>query len=300
MKKAMFLLACGATFGMTACSQADQSESAAEVVEAATDSAAPAGASSEISDSTLGDREEIPATMPQLAYDYGLSYRLSSGEIGKLMRRHANVCEQQGPMSCRIIGMDLLGDAENDDARGTLQLAVAAPHARAVSALLEREADDAGAEQVSATIGSEEVSKAVVDTEARIRAREELRDRLMEVLRTRKGSVKELVEAERSVAAVNEEIDQAKSWLAETKGRVAFSRMDIDYAPAAGVGTEFTAPIEGALGSLGGILGGTVAVLIVLLAIGLPVGGAIAGLVWLRRRLAVRNTPRNEEVAVAG
>ncbi len=63
--------------------------------------------------------------------------------------------------------------------------------------------------------------------------------------------------------------------------------MEIDYAPDAGAASEFTAPIEGALGSLGSILGGLVAVLIVLLAIGLPVAGVVAGFVWLRRRLAL-------------
>lgn len=114
--------------------------------------------------------------------------------------------------------MDLSGEVDSKDRRGTLQLAVASSHARAVSALLDEEAEGMGAEQSSATIGSEEVSKTIVDTESRIRARADLRDRLTEVLRTRKGSVQELVEAERSVAAVNEEIDQARSWLAETKG----------------------------------------------------------------------------------
>jgi hypothetical protein len=292
MKTKVFLFVCVATIGLAACSEAEQSASSAgDAIEAAAESApsdamTDGGASADAASSDPRASTPIPASMPQLAYDYGLSYRLPSADIGTLMRRHANVCEQQGPASCRIIGMDLSGEAENDSVRGTLQLAVAAPHARAVSALLEKEAGDMDAEQVKATIGSEEVSKTIVDSEARIRARQELRDRLTEVLRTREGSVQELVEAERNVAEVNEEIDQAKSWLAETKGRVAFSRMDIDYAPGTGAASEFMAPIEGALGSLGGILGTLVAVLLVLLAIGLPLGGAIAGLVWLRRRLA--------------
>lgn len=285
-----FLFSCVAVIALAGCSAENSEDSAAEAVEAAADSAVSADAVAEENvapDPDIADRAELPAGMPKLAYAYGLSYRLPSAEIGKLMRRHANVCEQQGPASCRIVGMDLSGDPEDDSVRGTLQLAVAAPHARAVSALLDDEAEGAGAEQVKATIGSEEVSKQIVDTEARIRAREELRDRLLEVLRTRKGSVKELVAAERSVAEVNEEIDQARSWLAETKGRVSFSRMDVDYAPQVAATGSFLAPIEGALGSLGGILGSLVAVLIVLLAIGLPVAGLVAAGLWLRRRLAV-------------
>lgn len=284
-----FLLNCCALIALAGCSSENTPDSAAEAVEAAAESAvsADAAVSSEsiAADPGIAARAELPAGIPKLAYAYGLSYRLPSADIGKLMRSHANVCEQQGARSCRIVGMEVSGDPEDDSARGTLQLAVAAPHARAVSALLEEEAEGAGAEQVKATIGSEEVSKQIVDTEARIRAREALRDRLTEVLRTRKGSVSELVAAERSVAEVNEEIDQARSWLAETKGRVTFSRIDVDYAPQVAATGSFLAPIEGALGSLGGILGSLVAVLIVLLAIGLPIVGLVAGGLWLRRRL---------------
>ncbi|ANY20100.1 hypothetical protein A6F68_01587 [Tsuneonella dongtanensis] len=288
MKKVLFG-SCALALVLAGCSEnAERQDGVGAAMEAAADSAVaeemaqPAAAA----DDQIAGRAELPANMPKLAYAYGLSYRLPSDQIGKLMRSHANLCEQQGPSSCRIVGMDLSGDVEEDTVRGTLQLAVAASHARAVSALIEDEAEGAGAEQAKATIGSEEVSKQIVDTEARIRAREELRDRLLEVLRTRKGSVNDLVAAERSVAEVNEEIDQTRSWLAETKGRVAFSRMDIDYAPATAVAGDFTAPIEGALGSLGSILGNIVAVLIVLLAIALPTGGLVAGAIWLRRRLA--------------
>ena len=281
MKKSLFLATIGA-LTLSACS-ADDHKQAAD----AQSSAMSAGEAVEAAavDASTADGSVIPASMPQLAYDFGLSFRLPSDEIGKLMRRHASVCEQQGPQSCRIVGMDLSGDAEREDVHGTLSLAVASSHARAVSALMDEEASDAGAKQVSATIGSQEVSKQVVDTEAHIRSREELRDRLTEVLRTRKGSVKELVEAERQVAAVNEEIDQARSWLAETKGRVAFSRMDIDYAPAAAPASDFLAPISSALGSIGGLLGTIIGALIVMLAIALPLLGAALGGRWIVRRL---------------
>lgn len=282
MKKSLFLATIGA-LTLSACSADDHHEQAAD----AQSSAMSAGEAVEAAavDASTADGSVIPASMPQLAYDFGLSFRLPSDEIGKLMRRHASVCEQQGPQSCRIVGMDLSGDAEREDVHGTLSLAVASSHARAVSALMDEEASDAGAKQVSATIGSQEVSKQVVDTEAHIRSREELRDRLTEVLRTRKGSVKELVEAERQVAAVNEEIDQARSWLAETKGRVAFSRMDIDYAPAAAPASDFIAPISSALGSIGSLLGTIIGALIVMLAIALPLLGAALGGRWIVRRL---------------
>lgn len=283
------ILAGLASLALIGCDQASDSEHSSSeaiqgsdtTIETVDESAVNASTDAPGDNATGAGLDAIPAAMPKLAYAYGMSFELASQDIGRLMRRHADRCEQQGPQSCRIVGMDLSGSAERDDVRGTLQLAVAANHARAVSSLLEDEASDLGAEQTATTIGSEEVSKTIVDTEARIRSREELRDRLLEVLKTRRGSVEELVEAERQVAAVNEEIDQAKSWLAETQGRVAFSRMDIDYAPRAAVASGFTAPIASAFGSLGTVMGYVIAALILLGAVLAPV----AGIAWIVRTL---------------
>lgn len=287
MKKSIYMAAtAAAAMALSACNGGEDRQSGHDAATgASTDTSAEAATADAVGETPASDLSALPAAMPQLAYIYGLSFRLPSGDIGKLMRRHASLCEQQGPQSCRIIGMDLSGDAEREDVQGTLSLAVASSHARAVSALMDEEAADAGAKQVSATIGSEEVSKSIVDTEARIRSREELRDRLTEVLRTRRGSVNDLIEAERQVATVNEEIDQARSWLAETKGRVAFSRMNIDYASAAAPASDFVGPIARAVASLGGILGVTIGGLIVLLALVLPLLGAALAARWVLRRV---------------
>lgn len=279
MKKSLlFSAACAIV--LSACSQVDEDGPASDAVTAAAESTTVTEAAAPYTgEPSLA--APLPAAMPKLAYIYALAFEMPSIDIGKLMRRHADLCEQQGPSSCRLVGMDLSGEVERDDISGKLQLAVAAPHARALTALLEKEAEGLGAEQTSTTIASEEVSKTIVDTEARIRAREDLRDRLTEVLRTSKGSVKDLVEAERQVAAVNEEIDQARSWLAETKGRVAFSRMDINYRSQAAVGSAFLAPIASAFGSLGSVLGFVIAALLLLAA----VLGPIAALLWAGRRI---------------
>ncbi|WP_073977507.1 DUF4349 domain-containing protein, partial [Erythrobacter donghaensis] len=232
----------------------------------------------------LPELEKIPASLPQLAYEYDYRWKLEADAIGSLQRRHASLCEQQGPASCQIIGMTKTG-AESDAVEGVLEMAVATRQARAFGALLEDEALDAGAEQVSAEIASEELSKQIVDTEARVRARSELRDRLTQVLRTRKGKVSELIEAERSLAAVNEEIDQARSWLREMGGRVAYSRVTVRYETG-GAGGNFLRPVKGALGSLGAIFGWIAALAILVGAVALPAGGAWWAQAALRRRFA--------------
>lgn len=261
-----------------------QSGTAAESV--AREAASPAAMRADAGSKALPALDKIPTSLPQLAYEYDYRWRLEAGAIGSLQRRHASLCEQQGPASCQIIGMTKTG-SEKDEVEGVLEMAVATRQARAFGALLEDEALDAGAEQIASEIASEELSKQIVDTEARVRARTELRDRLTQVLRTRKGKVEELVEAERSLAAVNEEIDQAKSWLREMDGRVAYSRVTVHYETGSTAGGSFLGPVQGALGALGAIFGWFAALLILGAAVALPVGGAWWAQGVLRRRLAV-------------
>jgi hypothetical protein len=249
-------------------------ESASTQAESTAGSVVRADRAEESASSPIPDLAGVAVSLPKLAYIYDFSWKLAGDDIGKLQRRHADLCDQQGPSSCQILGMSKDGEV-GDEVTGELQLAVATRHARAFGALLEKEATDSGAEQISANIQAEELSKAIVDTEARLDARTALRDRLQEVLRTRKGSVRELVEAERSVAQVNEEIDQARSWLGEMKGRVAYSRVNIRYETGAIVTNDFLAPIQGVVGSMGSIFGFIIAGLMLLLAIGLPIGGAV-------------------------
>ncbi len=279
VSSALALSACSESSDMTFEGVNEASESIAADAEMVTEANEEA-AEVDMAASGLPSLDKVPVSLPQLAYIYDFRWQMPADDIGKLQRRHASLCEQQGPASCQILGMSKSGE-EADEVTGLLQLAVASRQARAFGALLEDEAEDAGAEQVSAEIASEELSKQVVDTEARLKSREELRDRLQNVLRTRKGSVEELVAAERSVAQVNQEIDQARSWLKEMEGRIAYSRINIRYETGVPVSSDFLSPVKSAVNSLGSILGYMAAFLILLVAI----VGPIAALVWLGQRM---------------
>jgi len=230
---------------------------------------------------------EIPVSTPQIAYIYEYGFRLAGSAIPLLQERHVALCESMGPTQCQVIEMRSSG-GEGDYASGYLNLAVAAPRAREFGAKLGEAAENEGGEQVSASISGEDLSKQIVDTEARLRARTVLRDRLMEVLRNRQGDVAELVAAERSVAQVNEEIDQARSWLAEMRGRVNFSRVNVSYSSGAPSGGGFMEPIRNAFGSIGSILGNTIAALIIFLTIALPVGLLVWGGLAVRRQFRTK------------
>lgn len=286
MRNSLKLLALASLFTLVACSAETDSTSAsaemAQPAEGVVSADRVEAAPSDVVAPEIPGAGDIPVALPKMAYLFDYGFRLAGEAIAPLQQQHADMCEAQGPYACRIISLSRTGEDE-DEIRGELQLAVASDKARGFGALLSAAAEAADAEAFRTDIQGEDLSKSIVDTEARLRSRIALRDRLMQVLETRKGKVEELVEAERQVAAVNEEIDQARSWLKEQQGRVAFSRMTLTYESAT-PGGSFLRPVEGALGSLGSIFGTLTALLILLGSFALPLLAGIFGVRALRRR----------------
>ena len=268
-----------AALALGACSQSDDMAETSGYADMATADSTEAmvaeeGATGELS--ALDSRPAIPVSVPKMAYVYDYGFSVPGKEIAALQLRHADMCEALGPFSCQIVAMDHSGYGE-DMARGELQLAVAADKARAFVGEVTQTLDGVEGEQVRANITGEDLSKSMVDTEARLRSRIALRDRMMDVLQTRRGTVAELVEAERSVASINEEIDQARSWMEEMKGRVAFTRVNLSYESATPVTGKFLAPVRAALGSLDSIFGLLLAVAVFVAALGVPMVLAALG-----------------------
>lgn len=242
--------------------------------------AAPAGTEAMNDIADLDSANGRITGLPRIAYVFGYGFRLPASTVKAVQDRHADMCETRGPKVCRVIAMEQ--DSADDAAySGSLHLAVAAPLARSFGKELTSAAHNAEGELVSSSIDGEDLSKQMVDTEARLRARTVLRDRLMEVLQSRRGTVAELVEAERGVAKVNEEIDQARSWLAEMNGRVDFTQMHITYSTGAALVQTggFAEPTTDVFGEVGPTLGAMLGALVRLLTFLLP----LAVIAWLAR-----------------
>jgi len=243
----------------------------------------------------------IPVSKPQIAYSYEFGYRVSAGQIPDVQKQHASYCEKQGPSVCRVINLRRSGDEANY-AYAMLHLEVAAQKARSFGISLTDIVEEAGGYEASTSIEGEDLSKQIIDTEARLRSRELLAKRLTELLRTRNGSVEELVQAERAVTEVNEEIDKARSWLAEMRGRIAFSKVIVNYesnAPGAG---SFAAPIRSAWNNISSMLGSSIGALITILTVTLPWILLLSLGIYLRRRFKAHDRTfwgRKIEVAAA-
>lgn len=193
----------------------------------------------------------LAVTLPKLAYAYTLRFLLPEDRIAAAQDAHAALCAQMGPERCQLLTLER-GSGDTRDSRAVLSLRVATDDARRFSEQIGRSVSDAGGRTADTKVAAEDVSKAMVDTEARIRQRELLVARLTEVLRTRNGKVGDLLEAERSIGKAQEELDQARGWLTALRGRVAMSRFDLSYAataPATSAGAIATQLGEAAQGS---------------------------------------------------
>lgn len=257
-----------------------------------------------------GSGPVLPEVAPRVAYSYGYRFRVPVEALASVQERHLQLCLAMGQARCRIVSMRRsepraqpapvpardhgYGGAEPpaaDPPGASLEVQVAAPLADEFGRRLTASAGEAGGETVDRQIGAEDVSRAMVDSEARIRTRETLIRRLSALLETRSGNIEQAVQAERAINQAQEELDAARTWLAETRGRVAMSRIAIVYEPSGAVASPVQRdPIGKALGHAAAIGSQSVAVLLLILALALP-WGAAGLLVWYlarayRRRLA--------------
>ena len=209
---------------LAACSAENATPTAPE--QASADAMAPQAERSE------GAPAAIAVTLPKLAYVYALNFILPGDRLAETQDAHRGLCERMGPARCQLLGMER-GGGQDRSGEAMLRLRVASSEASAFSNSLTGIVTDAGGRATDTKVDAEDVSKAIVDTEARIAQRQLLVKRLTEVLRSRRGKVSDLVEAERSVTQAQEELDQGKAWLTELRGRVAMSTFEIHYAAAA-------------------------------------------------------------------
>ncbi|MEH3041404.1 MAG: DUF4349 domain-containing protein [Sphingomonas paucimobilis] len=135
-------------------------------------------------------------------------------------------------------------------------------------------------------VEAEDVTRQVIDTDAEVRAKQALAERLLTIIRSGNGKVGELVEAERAYAATNEELEAAKGRQAELAQRVAMSRLSIQYAFNDTPGG--TSPILASVATVGDTLSTSVAALVTFVAAALPWAIVGALLLFGLRRVARR------------
>ena len=287
---------------LAGCSRpAEQSESYASAdMEMAKPAAPPSmreegGAAADVSNTTIVQRQPTaPAGVPMLAYSYTYGIEAPPKSIRLLVARHEAACVAAGPTVCQMTSANVQEIGE-DQIRGSLQLRATPGWLKRFREGLASEAREEGGRLVQSNVSSEDLSRQIVDTEAALRAKSTLRDRLQALLAGRPGKLSELLELERELARVQGEIDATQSQLAVMRARVAMSELTISYASAGVLAPQGAfSPIGDALSDVAGIIAGTLAFMIRLVAVLFIWVLLIGGLLWVFRKRLPKWRRRSE------
>lgn len=229
-------------------------------------------------------------TAPQLAYSYEYDITAPPKAVRALAAKHEAACQAAGATVCQVTGASV-SEEGSDQVRASLSIRATPAWLKTFRAGLADQAEKAGGRVASAVTNTEDLSRALVDTEAALRAKITLRDRLQSLLANRPGKLSELLELEQALAQAQGEIDATQSELAVMRTRVATSKLDISYASMGVLAPDGAgAPISQAVSEIAGGLAMTAAIMIRLLTWAGPwallIGGG--GWLWMKRRGKVR------------
>lgn len=233
-----------------------------------------------------------PSPVLYLAYTYALGLEVPSQRLAGVMDRHIQACQAAGPRLCQLVGSNRSGDPDSY-MEGYVSLRGEPAWLNNFKAGMAEEAEEAGGKIISENTTSEDLTRQIVDTEARLRAQTALRDRLQDLLRSRPGRLADLLEVERELARVQGEIDAVQSALAVMRTRVAMSELTLTYRSSPRpVGSDTFEPLRQAFANFLGIVVGGFAAIITIIAALIPFAIVLAPLGWLLLRWRKRRGGR--------
>lgn len=240
------------------------------------------------------DVEEPPAEMPsppaagsQIAYSYSVTYAFDRSTVAEVQGQQLDLCRRLGSGRCLVVRSSLNTPGPDDHVvTDEAVLMIDATRADAVTRRFDAIAERGGARRSNRQVEAEDVTRQVIDTDAKVRAKQALAERLLAIIRGGNGKVGELVAAERAYASTNEELEAAKAQQAALAQRVAMSKLTITYTFNDLPGGD--SPVRASLATAGATLSASVAVMVTFIVAALPwiVTGGL--LLFGLRRLARR------------
>lgn len=173
---------------------------------------------------------DTPATGAQyIAYThlYGLSFQPGGAEAA--MDTHRERCREAGPAVCQIRSANARTD-RNQYFSATLQLRAVPSWIASFRADLQGETEAGGGRITTQTSNATDLTSPILDTEARLTAKRQLRDRLTALLEHENASVEELVQLERELSRVQGDIESSEAQLEAMRARVSMSTLNLNYS----------------------------------------------------------------------
>jgi hypothetical protein len=211
-----------------------------------------------------------PPSAPMLAYAYSYQIEAPPRALPILLGRQEGACVAAGPSICQVVASDLERRGR-DTITASLSMRASPSWLAGFRNGLAKEATGVGGRITQANATSEDLSRQVVDTQAEIRAKTALRDRLQSILDNRPAKVSDLLEVETNLANVQADLDKTQSEMAMMRQRLDSSAITINYASAAGLGSDGAwAPVASAFSRFTSIIAQTLGVMITVIAVLAP------------------------------
>ena len=219
-----------------------------------------------------------------IAYSYSLGLEFPQIAVEPTMQAHVAACEAAGPRVC-IVTNSNVNNQSDDYTNAYLSLRAIPNWIETFQAGLDDEVKAADGEITARNKQSVDLTRQILDTDARLNAKITLKGRLEDLLATREGDLGELLKVERELARVTGEIESITSNLKALRLRVSMSDLTVNYTTKRSLVSGGRAnPLASAFGDFFYNMAGALAAVITFFAVGLPwmVLIGIFLFIWLR------------------
>jgi len=193
-----------------------------------------------------------PTSQSFLAYRYNYGFQLPAKSVGATSKSHADMCLKAGPSKCQVLNSSTSSRNE-DNVSARLSLRAQPEWLESFKDDMQSSVEAAKGKMTNSGVSAEDLTRQILDTDARLKAQTTLRDRLQGLLATRNAELKDLLALERELARVQGQIESATTTLNVLRKRVSMSVVDINYqSQSVAVSQSALAPIGRALKSFVG------------------------------------------------
>ncbi|MEM9669393.1 MAG: DUF4349 domain-containing protein [Pseudomonadota bacterium] len=163
-----------------------------------------------------------------IAYSHSLGLRLPLEAVETVLQEHVSACEAAGAGECIVTNSNLNKQSE-EYASGYLSLRASPDWIEDFLGGVDQTAEDAGGEVSQRSSSAEDLTRIILDTDARLDAQTTLKRRLEELLATRDGDLSDFLQIERELARVTGDIESITSNLKALRLRVSMSELTVSY-----------------------------------------------------------------------
>lgn len=235
-----------------------------------------------------------PSAQSFLAYRYNYAFALPAKSVAATAQSHAEQCMAAGPSVCQVLSSTSQSYAE-DNVNARLSLRAEPEWLEGFTAAVISSVENAKGEVTSRAVSAEDLTRQILDTDARLNAQKTLRTRLETLLATKDAKLEDLLALERELARVQGGIESATTTLNVLRKRVSMSVVDMNYqSQQTAVSRSAFSPIGRAFKNFAGNASESLAGVISFISYALPWLILILPAAWLLRRMWRRRRDRRQ------